>query len=183
MVLLYQTYEESKKAYERYLQEHIANVAEAWQYIQAKLNNEPFVVDDYLRLQISDLIDKHDASKYGEEEFDPYRRYFYPTPDDVDKDRIQRDYDKAWIHHYTNNPHHWEYWALYDEDKERETLRFVRDNYIVERICDWMAMSKQQHNGMLDWYKANKKDMVMIPDDETFLEMLLEKIGNYPLEG
>lgn len=170
--------EDAVKEYNNYILQHKHNVIKSWNKIQIKLYNHPFVKDKYINWYITKLCNTHDDSKYSIEEFEPYRKYFYPTTEDIDKDIIQKEYDDAWVHHYTHNPHHWEYWANYDENKERETLRFIREAYIVERVCDWMAMSifQEGHDNCLEWYYNNKKEMVMIPDDERFLETVLHNM-------
>ena len=56
-------------------------------------------------------VKAHDVSKYGDDEFEAYRNYFYPKEGEK-KDR--KAFDIAWKHHYTHNSHHWEFYL--DED-------------------------------------------------------------------
>lgn len=172
--MIYQTYEESKKAYKQYIDEHKSNVILAWNEVQVKCINQPFVTDKYINWYISSLIKEHDDSKFDVVEFEPYRKYFYPTIYDTDKEQIQKDYDEAWVHHYTKNPHHWEYWCNYDQNKERNSLQFIRQAYHVEMMCDWMAMSTFTNNTVPDWYNDNQDKIVMCDEDKQFIEMLMD---------
>ena len=171
---MYKNYENSKTAYVKYIKEHKARVIDAWNEIQIKCQNQPFVTDKYINWYISNLVNHHDDSKFDDIEFEPYRKYFYPTTEETDKEQIQKEYDEAWIHHYTNNPHHWEYWCMYDQDKERNSLSFIRQAYHVEMMCDWMAMSQFENNTVPDWYINNQNKIVMNDDDKQFTEMLID---------
>lgn len=176
---MYKTIEDSKRAYEEYILQHKQNVKDAWNYLQIEFPNYPFVTDKYINYYITKLVDKHDDSKYEDIEFEPYRKFFYPTAEDTNKDIIQKEYDKAWVHHYSNNPHHWEYWVEFDKNKERECLRFIREAFLIERICDWMAMSKYNHNKVIDWYNDNIGTMYLPDDDRKFIEDIIFKLKNY----
>lgn len=174
---MYKTYEDSKTAYVNYINEHKANVIEAWQQVQVKCVNETFITDKYIHWFITNLVEHHDDSKFKPIEFEAYRKYFYPIDGvDTDKEAIQVDYDRAWKHHYKNNPHHWEYWCGYDQDKERESLPFIRQAYHVEMMCDWMAMSKFNNNTVPDWWNSNQDKIVMCDEDRTFTTKLMSML-------
>lgn len=175
---MFKSLEESKRAYMQYINEHKANVVESWNKLQILFVNEPFVTDKYINYYITNLVKTHDDSKYSDVEFEAYRKYFYPLETETNKEIIQKEYDKAWINHYSNNPHHWEYWVDFDRDKERECLRFIREAYVVERICDWMAMSKFQGNNVVDWYEENKNKIYHSDEDKKFLEHILYNLKN-----
>lgn len=167
--------DDSIKAYNNYIEKHKTFVVDAWHDIQIKFYNHPYVTDRYINLYITDLINKHDNSKYVDEEFEPYRKFFYTTEEDIEYgvNNIQKDYDDAWIHHYSNNPHHWEYWVEQDKTQEREYLQFIRDCYSVERICDWMAMSRQNNNNVVDWYNKHKDIIYLSNEDRKFMENII----------
>ena len=173
---IYVDYNSSKEAYLNYIREHKENVKKCWNKLQIDFVNFPFVKDKYINYYITNLIDKHDNSKYNDVEFEPYRKYFYPTKDEIDEAIIQSEYDNAWIHHYSNNPHHWEYWLEFDKNKERECLRFIREAFIVERICDWMAMSLYNNGSTIEWYNNNKDTMYLPDNDKIYLENILYNI-------
>lgn len=176
---IYNTYKESKRAYLDYITSHKQRVKDAWIEIQKQFYNHPFVTDKYINWYITKLCNTHDDSKLLEEEFEPYRKYFYPTVEDTDKDVIQKDYDNAWILHYSRNPHHWEYWVDFDKNKERECLKFIREAYCVERVCDWMSMSIFNNNKVKDWYEENKQSMYMSEDDRKMVENLVYNLEEF----
>lgn len=93
----------------------------------------------------------HDLSKFHPKEFKAYANYFYGEwgvkiekayPDKENYTNGQsclsrsylacyRAFDDAWMHHYTHNKHHWNYWIGRD----------MPEKYIRQMVCDWKAMS------------------------------------------
>ena len=86
-----------------YLKNHIEGVQQTWKDIFVpifrRMSTKQF--DEY-----SELIQKHDESKYSKEEWDAYLNYFYP---DENHPKDDNAFDLAWLHHQHNNPHHWQY--------------------------------------------------------------------------
>ena len=94
--------------YDEYIYNHVINVISSWENCL-----KPALIDsgikDYSEYDvdaIGDIIGDHDASKYTSDEYFAYANYFYPT-DEFPKDETA--FDKAWLHHQHNNPHHWQY--------------------------------------------------------------------------
>jgi len=58
----------------------------------------------------------------------------------------------AWRHHWTRNPHHWQYW-LPPVVSEVTPLRAMSESYTREMVADWygagMAQGKPDVRG---WY-------------------------------
>ena len=139
--------EENKEIeYEQYISNHLHNVRLAFEKYKFKLCSA-------LNISINSLeenINRHDQSKYSDEEFDGYRQWFYPY-DNEEKNKKQ--FDGAWEHHYKNNPHHPEYWIRdgYIED--------MPPIYIAEMLLDWESMSMHFGNDIRDYYRSerNKK--------------------------
>lgn len=180
----YDTVDIAEAAYDSYLMEHISNVALAWSELQSNpmLKDYAFVNDKYQIWFITKLVNSHDRSKYSKEEYDAYRKHFYPTKLEMNDENSDVDYDNAWKHHYTTNPHHWQYWVKYDSEKERNGIRFIRECYLVEMICDWIAMSKYEtkkdgknHNA-LEWFNENSEHIVMSDEDREFVFTILNKL-------
>jgi hypothetical protein len=97
----------------------------------------------------------HDESKYSDIEFEPYRLRFYPTEEEnialqsADaRQQQQIDFETAWHHHYTNNPHHPKYWV-----QEDGSIKDMDIKYIIEMLCDWLSFG----DDIRVWY-ANKAD-------------------------
>jgi adenosyl cobinamide kinase/adenosyl cobinamide phosphate guanylyltransferase len=157
-------YTESKEAYMNYINDHKANVQQAWNTFKENVGGYKYLSNDFIVNQIDYKIKNHDSSKYSDEEFDPYRQKWYTADDEeIDYDK----YSEAWNHHKAVNPHHWEHWyntatKSYEEATYGEAERFV---YLVEMLCDWIAMGM---NGGLDakvWYNENK-NIIQLKDNE-----------------
>ena len=103
---------EMKTKYNEYLTNHISAVKTAFDWLLEYL---PAIFEGYDADYVgSHFIKTHDRSKYSEEEYDAYCEYFYG---DEKTDEVKEDFDKAWLHHQHNNPHHWQHWLLQkDED-------------------------------------------------------------------
>lgn len=122
------------REYANYIEEHLNNVQKAFNEL---CNKEIPEIQEYLN-ELHQKIKNHDNSKYSDEEFDAYRKNFYPINDE-EKEENKANFDKAWEHHYRNNDHHWQYWT--DDDKNlkpfnEQNEREVRLAYL-EMICDW----------------------------------------------
>ena len=140
------------EAYDIYLNEHIGAV----QFLYKEFWGE-------------ELDHKHDESKYSKEEYDAYDAYFYPKPltnkSEASKYlrnlKIDRDFDYAWLHHLHNNPHHWQYWVLNNDDGTKTALDMPL-KYIKEMLADWAAFSYiQGENKLIEWYNNNRDKQVM----------------------
>lgn len=124
----------------------------------------------------------HDASKFSRAEWEPYVRQFY-NPDgskrsvrdatgNYDPNRQSEAFQRAWEHHWTHNPHHWQYWCGGDGSM----LSAMPETYIREMIADWygagMAISGKRE--MLKWYEANKTKMILEDTTRRRVEELLD---------
>jgi hypothetical protein len=49
----------------------------------------------------------HDWTKFTPAEWGPYVRHFFPAGQIAEP----AAFDRAWEHHWTRNPHHWQYWT------------------------------------------------------------------------
>ena len=133
--------EKREKEYRHYIIEHISNLLLAYQKYGNKLCIKLNVPFGDLRV----LINEHDNSKWSKEEFDGYRQYYYPCSDETPNKDIM---NKAWEHHYKNNPHHPEYWV----DENTGDIKDMDPLYITEMLLDWEAMSMKFNNNTYDYY-------------------------------
>ncbi len=149
--------------YDEYIKNHKANVVRAYTWFQ---NNLPEIFGD---ASVENDVDRnvvylHDETKYDEEEYQAYDDYFYGgnrSSEVVDK------FNYAWLHHIHNNPHHWQYWVLInDEPNEGIKVLDMPDCYIIEMICDWWSFSWRKYEATKDqedlkeifkWYDEHKK--------------------------
>ena len=156
------------KEYDEYLYLHKSNVAAAYTWMRNCLPASIMQdVVDY-RNQICDL---HDASKTTLAEYNAYDLYFYGGNKSA---KVVEDFKFAWLHHIHNNPHHWQYWVLHNDDGPVECLP-MPDNYILEMICDWWAFSwsKGDLEEIFSWYDEHKENIMLHPDTREKVEQIL----------
>jgi len=142
--------------YMRYITDHIKYIQTSWEVFKLRTspNYVPTLSSSDERM-IGELIRRHDESKFSADEFKGYRQWFYP----VDGEAIKQDmFDRAWLHHIHNNPHHWEHWVLNGKPLE------IPFKYVIEMIVDWMAMSFQYQSCPVKWWQENQSKMILHPE-------------------
>lgn len=145
------TKDESLRKYKEYVCNHIADVhyvykrsLEAFQEVFPKVfENMNLHVD--LVCNISD----HDRSKIDKEEFEPYAAKFYPVNGEKPN---ENEFKEAWLHHIHNNQHHPAHWCYVENGNI--IILDMPDIYIIEMLCDWMAMSIHFKSTTLDYWKS-----------------------------
>lgn len=156
--------------YDNYLTEHKENVAKGFRWLK---ENIPEIIEDGLEWQI---CFNHDASKTDPEEYDAYDAYFYGNNRSY---AVVQNFNKAWLRHIHNNPHHWQHWILInDEPKEGMVIIDMPYIYIVEMICDWWAFSwkKGDLNEIFSWYEDRKDYMKLSANTRISVEYILGKM-------
>ncbi len=135
--------------YNRYLSDHIDNVKRGYEWLISHFDD----IRDKMRGH-SFLFELHDSSKYGFDEYDAYDDYFYGGNKSF---AVVQKFKYAWLHHIHNNPHHWQYWVLQNDDEPEEILEMPYQ-CIVEMICDWWSFSWRSENlgEIFDWYEKHK---------------------------
>lgn len=156
--------------YDRYLTQHKANVANAYNWIRENL---PELLKDNYEHQICFA---HDHSKNEQDEYEAYDAYFYGGNRSYE---VVTNFKKAWLNHIHHNPHHWQYWILInDESNEGMELMDMPYNYIIEMICDWWAFSWAKGNltEISDWYGEHKDHMKLSVNTRATVEDILTRI-------
>ena len=163
------------KRYDDYIEEHKFNVSKAFYWL---INND--ILTDYSvdTLQTAHYLceSAHDQSKHDEEEYDAYDKYFNGGNKSYE---VVENFNKAWLHHIHNNPHHWQYWVLInDNPNEGEIILDMPDEYIIEMICDWMSFSfkKRDINELFSFYESRSKYMKLSDNTRKKVEDILDKI-------
>lgn len=159
------SYMDSK--YYNYIKDHISNVNIAYIKVRDFLEAERLAFDDSEILSYDEVLKAffsivndvrdHDLSKFGDEEFEPFRIHFYPTNKEKSMDSdIQRmfslEFDNACKHHYRNNNHHPKYWV--DDEGNNSDMPLYT---ILHMLIDWEAMSMVKGGSVLDYWKNNAK--------------------------
>lgn len=176
-----------EEKYNNYIDRHRKAVLHSFESLISIPEDEQvdFLLDEDNIAILRAIIEKHDESKYSEEEFEPYRKHFDPVDDEESLNT--EEYETAWIHHYTCNPHHWEYWCYLDSDTGEFVLKDDIDEddykfYEIERLCDWCAMSRQFGNRVSEWYEQNKHKIVQPDFIIPFQEELMKLIDKYQVD-
>ena len=165
----------NENLYKEYIHTHRLNVQKAWDnmknnseclnYIQNSFN---YASIDAIIECIDNCIKNHDLSKFSKEEFDAYRKNFYPiSPEEKEENLVA--FDKAWVHHYTNNMHHWNWWA---ETNNKNSMPLI---YVIEMLCDWMSFSlKNPESTAYKWWMDNQDKMVMSDGTKKLVNKYIE---------
>ena len=159
-----------EKEYKKYVDTHVDNVKKAWDVMKGKDD-----IKEYLKSQYDDVnylytivdmqVKNHDASKYSIDEWEYYRKNFYPV-DEYEKGDNVRDYETAKQHHYITNMHHWKWWADTNHQNDMPL------NFVVEMCCDWIGVSMAFGKDALGWYKS-QKDIVLGVKQKEWVESIL----------
>ena len=132
----------------------------------------------------------HDLSKFSPKEFKPYakwfngkygvelKQYINKWEGRVEKpegywDKLKKinkecktDFDYAWVHHYKNNKHHWNYWY----DPIANTCQDMPYEYIKQMILDWLAMSLKFGDTPEEYYLNNYNDIILSDETRMWVE-------------
>ena len=154
--------------YNEYLVDHIGGVKKAFSWICEHFSDVAEKMGPY-----RSFIDSHDNSKYMDEEYDAYDKYFYSGNRSA---KVVSDFNYAWLHHIHNNPHHWQYWVLIHDDEPEEALEMPY-HFVIEMICDWWSFSWKSGNltEIFDWYEKHK-EMKLHPKTRKLVEDILKRI-------
>jgi hypothetical protein len=160
-------------AYANYLREHTQDVARAYEWLRENLPDILIGEDCTMMMQIGH---QHDLSKLDPEEYEAYDLYFYGKEK---TDEVKKNFNYAWLHHIHNNPHHWQYWVLINDDPNKgETILDMPHNYIIEMVCDWWSFSWKKGNlhEIFSWYEERKSHIKLSDKTRATVEDILNKI-------
>ena len=156
--------------YDDYLNQHILNVSNASDWIRQNIGL------DVNSFDISSNVFIHDDSKYSKEEYDAYDAYFYGGKRTKE---IKDNFKYAWLHHIHNNPHHWQYWVLINDDPDNGIVALdIPYKYVIEMICDWWSFSWRTGNlyEIFNWYDKHKDYMILSENTRELVEDILAQI-------
>ena len=165
-------------AYLDYISKHIKYLRDTYDNeilpIRESNNISKYFTDDYYIYSVDKCYENilsHDISKRSQEEFDAYRKRFYPTEKEKSEkwDEIKKNFHTAWVHHYRNNPHHVEYW----DGKDMELC------YILELYCDWKSVSLLKGGNPYRFYQTCEERNLMSERTREVLEELFKILGYY----
>lgn len=149
--------------YVTYYFNHTYNVVLAWKDIRHILI-EKDVINEEEYQKINHLIVWHDNSKLSKEEFAGYGLKFFG------EGRNDELFKEAWKHHKENNLHHHQ--SLKDYDGKDKKC------YLIEMICDWLAMGWEMDSLGFDYYEQNKNKIELPEEDKKIIEYIFFLINN-----
>ena len=163
------------KQYDEYLSKHVGGVLNAADWMFRNLNVFDGMTDEEART-FRNAVSYHDRSKYSSEEYGAYDAYFYGKKD-------EDAFNRAWLHHIHENPHHWQHWLLMNDDgKYRDPDKVIPLEmpkvYALEMVADWWSFSWRSGNltEMFDWYDEHKDNIILHPNTRRYMEGVLDEI-------
>ncbi len=126
---------------------------------------------------------RHDLSKYSPTEFLLGAHNYLGSRSPNDRERKNRGYSIAWLHHKGRNKHHFEYWTDYNPETHMIAPIEMPHKYFVEMICDRIAASKtyqgdnysQKHP--IEYFLKAKKVRFIHPKTSLKLEYILTMLA------
>lgn len=159
--------------YKDYLAEHLSGIKKGLNWI--KQNAPGLLINDGIDYEVvvHKNIAEHDYSKYTKQEWIPYREYFYGAK----TDKVRRDFDYAWLNHIHNNPHHWQYWVLLEDEGKVKPLDIPYE-YIIEMFLDHWSFSWKEGNlfEVSNWYNSRKNVIVFSDKTRQLYENILNTV-------
>lgn len=128
----------------------------------------------------------HDMSKYMPSELITGIRYYQGTRSPNAREREEKGYSCAWLHHKGRNKHHWEYWVDFTHDGLKPAPMPVC--YILEMFCDRVGASMtycgREYCDEFPWnyYQRGKDSYIMHPKTRQLLEHLLLYLKEHGLD-
>lgn len=157
-----------EKRYFKYIKNHRQNILKAYEEMKECAIIFQLGGNDLFNDLLNRVI-HHDESKYSLEEFDAYRKNFFPISQQ-EKELNKKDFDKAWEHHWKHNSHHWQYRqnkVSFDKNDREQLLD------VLENVLDWMAMGYQFNDRPYQYYENNKEHIKLCDEEKAFLEWVI----------
>lgn len=154
--------------YKKYIDEHRNYIYDAFNEVVTCQELDWIITYD-ISCKLLERIKVHDLSKYSEEEFNAYRKYYHPI-NKKEKEESKEEFEKAWKHHLDNNDHHWQSRQSYTELTEEVTLA------ILENVCDWLAMGYKFNNRPIQYYNKNKENITLPKEQIELLERIINDL-------
>lgn len=118
----------------------------------------------------------HDLSKFSRAEWGPYAA-IKPYFGRFGEARLElvTAFNAAWEHHWTNNPHHPEYWAGGDR---AAMLMAMPDIYVREMVADWYGAGMAQGKpDIIGWYVAGRGHRKLHATSQARAELYLRYLA------
>lgn len=156
-------------SYFEYYRNHTQNVVLVWKDIRDFLYEEK-IINDTEYEKITNLVIWHDNSKISKEEFNGYGFKFFGSEQ---TEETKKEFKKAWEHHKENNIHHHQTLKDYKGDD--------RKCYIIEMLCDWIAMGWETGDLAGDYYLKIRNEISLEKEELILIETIFDLIEKYNL--
>jgi hypothetical protein len=141
-------------------------------HIERVIKYADLVVERYFEFErLTEIVQKHDASKFLNPELDPYiyNTWNYKCKREGIEFNIDlntmNDMHKATLLHVKTNRHHPEFWTdqvenIINKDNRDEPAEivFAEDMpriFVAEMVCDWLAMAEELGTDPYEWAEKN----------------------------
>lgn len=156
----------------------------AWQHFKTINHHKFLVMKGCFRVGLYKQGLLHDMSKYTPTEFLVGCKYYQGTASPNNREREEKGYSSAWLHHKGRNRHHLEYWIDYGVGTEK-TMTGTRMplKYVVEMFIDRVAAcknyQKEKYTDKSPWqyYEKGRGNYMIHPDTQKLLEKLLSMLA------
>ena len=169
-----QSYINKTREYLNYLEEHFDNIRKAFQELSVACDGMTWVGDDNTWHTLRHEVCHHDISKFSTEEFVPYRNRFFPLDTTTEEDKDT--FNKAWIHHYEVNEHHWEYINRLSDETTNNKPGLI-ERYLIHMLVDWTAMGYKFGDTAQEYYEQNKHKILLKPDQVEFIYTIFNRLA------
>lgn len=125
----------------------------------------------------------HDLSKYSPTEFFNGCKYFEGFRSPTIKEREDKGYSAAWLHHKGRNRHHFEYWTDYNKETQNYDPVEMPTEFLIEMFCDRIAASKvylkdkYEDSSPLEYFLTKDKYVQMHKITKKKLNFLLNMLS------
>lgn len=117
----------------------------------------------------------HDYSKFTRSEFPAYARRFGVGRGGklLDIGADPGEWQRAWVHHWHQNPHHWEYWLKLVDGIP--VAMEMPPTYVLEMIADWKGASRAYTGSwdLSEWFNQSHGRMILHPRTNAMVLELL----------
>lgn len=136
----------------------------------------------------------HDLSKFSPSEFIPYAKYFNIDKSKLskeEKNKLENDFEVAWLHHKGCNKHHHLFWINWSDDDNVPYAINIPLKYVYEMIADWIGAgmtynSNWNESEPYEYYKNNLRESKCFDYFEyrtkAIIDTILVDIKNHGLD-
>ena len=154
-----------EKEYRQYINQHKKDIIRAYYEMLNCKDLEWIMKDNQIMQPLWFRILEHDDSKFDKEEFNAYRKNFFPI-DKKEKEDNEDNFRDAVKHHIELNDHHWQHRISW----KNEDFNINTELACLENIADWLAVGYRKHNRPYEYYEKQKNKITLPERQIQFIE-------------